>query len=73
MDVTKNDHSSDETSILRPLDIDHRSLSLISELGNNGDEDSLGSVEAVRWRRGQLLGKGTFGSVWLALKEKVSK
>ncbi len=77
MDVTKNDHSSGGTSNSSshhvPLDIDHRSISLTSEFGNNGDEDSLDSPEAVLWRRGQLLGKGAFGSVWLALNEKVSK
>ncbi len=40
-----------------------------TEFGSNGDYSTF--VEAVKWRRGQMLGKGAFGSVWLALREKV--
>ncbi len=73
LDAMKS-YNGSETSYLSShiplLDIDHRSQTITSEFGSN--EDSSSPIEAVKWRRGQLLGKGGFGSVWLALREKVS-
>ena len=39
------------------------------ELVNMGRSDSqiVSSSDSIRWKRGPLLGRGAFGSVWLAL------
>ncbi len=78
-DVTLSCRGNEASRLLgghhMPVSIDNgHSLIVTSEFEDNDVENlSPGSPpEAVLWRRGQLLGRGAFGSVWLALREKVS-
>ncbi len=71
LDISRNGCST-SGEVLNLGHFDNQSIPTTSVLGNDGYKDSLDSPEAVLWRRGPLLGKGAFGSVWLALQENVS-